>query len=91
MGISLLTISTRLTLLKYHNVLLRLTGDASNPSAPSWEIEVINEENKNKSNEDEGGGAKGIQEERLELENNIRMEEKWRKRLEEVQKEMEAL
>lgn len=37
MGITLLTISTRLTLLKYHGVLVRLTGEED----PSWEVEVV--------------------------------------------------
>ncbi|PWN22936.1 putative peroxisomal half ABC transporter [Microstroma glucosiphilum] len=89
-GISLLTISTRLTLLKYHDVLLRLTGETGEDEAhPSWELEVLSGKGGGEGGEDDG--PKGLQEEKRELKKKLAEEEGWKKRLEEIKKEMEAL
>lgn len=88
-GISLLTISTRLTLLKYHDVLLRLTGETGEDEAhPSWELEVLSGKG---GDGDDDDGPKGLQEEKRELKKKLAEEESWKKRLEEIKKEMEAL
>lgn len=94
MGISLMTISTRLTLLKYHDILLRLTGDVSDqPSRPSWELEVIGGEGAKGGDGSAGGSAfpKGFQEEEKDLKRKLAEEDAWKARLEEVKGELAAL
>lgn len=82
-GISLLTISTRLTLLKYHNVLLRINdGDSSDQDA--WSVETIGDD-------DSKGPPKGLEAERKMLKQKISEEQGWKKRLDEVKGELEKL
>ncbi|CAO1628231.1 unnamed protein product [Parajaminaea phylloscopi] len=76
MGISLLTISTRLTLLRYHNVLLRLTGDNG-----QWEIEDL----------DQDSAPKGLEEEKTQLKKVLSEQGSLEKRLAEVNAELEKL
>lgn len=76
MGISLLTISTRLTLLRYHNVLLRLTGENG-----GWEIEDL----------DEDSTPKGLEEEKSQLKKLIKEEAAWKKRLSDLNDELQKL
>lgn len=74
-GISLLTISTRLTLLKHHSVLVRI-------DAGGYDVEVLKEG---------AGAPKGLEQERKELQKKLGEEEGWRKRLEEVKGELAAM
>lgn len=76
MGISLLTISTRLTLLRYHNVLLRLTGEHG-----GWELEDL----------DEDSAPKGLEEEKSSLRKVLAEEGALQKRLAEVKSELDKL
>ncbi|PWN37904.1 uncharacterized protein FA14DRAFT_159728 [Meira miltonrushii] len=74
MGITLITISHRPSLFKYHDVLLRLHGEAG-----KWEIERLTTQD---------GQAKSFNDEIKDLEEKLRDVDQWKKRVNEIQGEL---
>lgn len=74
LGITLITISHRPSLFKYHDVLLRLLGEDG-----KWELERLNSDE---------GEAKGFLDEIKELEEKLKDVDSWKKRVTEIQGEL---
>jgi len=74
LGITLITISHRPSLFKYHDVLLRLLGEDG-----QWELERLNSDE---------GEAKGFLDEIKELEEKLKDVDSWKKRVTEIQGEL---
>jgi ATP-binding cassette subfamily D (ALD) long-chain fatty acid import protein len=74
LGITLITISHRPSLFKYHDVLLRLHGEAG-----KWDLERINAQE---------GPSQGFVDEIKDLESKLRDVDQWKKRVAEIQGEL---
>ena len=74
LGITLITISHRPSLFKYHDILLRLLGEDG-----KWELERLNSEE---------GEAKGFVDEIKDLEAKLKDVDSWKKRVTEIQGEL---